>query len=127
MRLSLFLLASCCGLFILRAESKAGDDAKKRLDGIWIGQSMEVDGKVLPAKEAERMRFTFKGDKLFIKGNFDDDREDECDYKIDAMQSPHHLDFTPKKEKKSIQCIYEIKDGVLKVCMRHETSSEGQP
>jgi uncharacterized protein (TIGR03067 family) len=126
-RISSVLLASFGFFLITQSVLKAGGDAKKTLEGVWIGQSMEVDGKALPAEEAKRMRLTFKGDKLLIRGNFKDDRELECDYKVDAKQSPHHLDFTPRNEKKSLQGIYDVKDGVLKVCMSHETGSEGRP
>ena len=127
-RFAFALVAACGGLFVAaQAIVTAGDDAKSALQGVWVGRSMEIDGKMLPADEAKKMQFTFKGDKLFIKGNLPDGREDECDYKIDPKQSPAHLDFTPRNEKKSLQGIYEIKDGVLKVCIRHETGSGGRP
>jgi uncharacterized protein (TIGR03067 family) len=97
------------------------------LQGVWIAQSMEANGKPAPADAVKRMQFTFKGDKLYIKGNFDDDREEECPYKIDPKQSPKHLEFSPPKEKKPILGIYEVKGNELKLCLRHGSSSGGRP
>jgi uncharacterized protein (TIGR03067 family) len=104
----------------------AADD-KASLQGVWIAESMEVDGKPAPAEVIKRMRFTFKGDKLLVKGNFNDDREEQCSYEIDATKSPKHLDFTPPKEKKPILGIYEVKGDELKLCLRHGSSSDGRP
>jgi uncharacterized protein (TIGR03067 family) len=97
------------------------------LQGVWVAQSMESDGNAAPKKAVERMRFTFKEDKLLVKGNFDDDREESCGYKIDATKSPKHLDFTPPKEEKPILAIYEINSDQLKLCLRHGGSSGGRP
>jgi uncharacterized protein (TIGR03067 family) len=108
------------------AASPATDD-KAALQGIWIAQSMEADGKSAPSDTVKNMRFTFKGDKLLVRGNFDNEREEECSYEIDATKSPKHLDFTPPKEKKPLLAIYELKDDELKICIRHASSSEGRP
>jgi uncharacterized protein (TIGR03067 family) len=116
-----------CIVMALLPITRGGDDAKDSLQGVWVAQSMEVDGKAVPVDVVKRLRFTFKGDKLFLKGNFDDDREDECPYKIDPKQSPKHLDFSPPKEKKPILGIYDVKGDELKVCLRHADSSAGRP
>src|SRR5262249_12352759 len=81
-------------------------------------------------EQAKRVRFTFKGDRLLIRGeNKENDREEEFDYQVDATKSPHHLDITitRRDEQKTVQAIYEIKDGELKICIRHERSAEGRP
>jgi uncharacterized protein (TIGR03067 family) len=116
-----FLLA-----FVTGAGPAAPDD-KASLQGVWIAKSMEADGKPAPAEEVKRMRFTFKGDKLLVRGNFDNDREEECSYEIDATKSPKHLDFTPPKEEKPILGIYAVKGDELKLCLRHGNSSGGRP
>ena len=116
-----------CIMMALQPITRAGNDAKDSLQGVWVAQSMEVDGKAVPVDVAKRLRFTFKGDKLFLKGNFKDDREEECPYKIDPKQSPKHLDFSPPKEKSPILGIYEVKGDELKVCLRHAASSDGRP
>ena len=119
--ISAFLLT-----FITKAGPVAADD-KDSLQGVWLAQSMESDGNSAPKEAVERMRFTFKEDTLLVKGNFNDDREEQCTYKIDAKQSPKHLDFTPPKQDKPILGIYEIKDDQLKLCLRHGGSSGGRP
>ena len=116
-----------CLAMVLQPITRGADDAKDSLQGVWVAQSVETDGKAAPADVVKRMRFTFKGDKLFIKGNFDDDREEECDYKIDSKQSPKHLDFSPPKEKKPVLGIFAVKGDELKVCLRHGGSSDGRP
>jgi uncharacterized protein (TIGR03067 family) len=103
------------------------DDAKKALQGVWVARSMEADGRSAPPKVVEKMRYTFKGDKLFIRGNFANDREEETTYEIDADKSPKHFQFTPPKAPKPILGIYELKGNELKICLRHGRSSEGRP
>jgi uncharacterized protein (TIGR03067 family) len=75
----------CCFLVSSNSFTKAGDDAKP-LQGVWIAQSMEADGKPAPADAVKRMKFTFTDDKLLIAGNFADDREQECAYKVDPKR-----------------------------------------
>jgi uncharacterized protein (TIGR03067 family) len=124
-----FSLSACvftCILAVSTAVTKAGGDAKS-LQGVWIAHSMEADGK--PASEAavKPIRFTFKTDKLLIAGNFNDDREEECDYRVDPTQSPKHLEFLPPKDGKAVLGIYEVKGDELKICLRHASSSDGRP
>lgn len=102
-------------------------DGTASLQGVWIAKSMEADGKPAPAEAVKRMRFTFKGDKLLVRGNHDDGSEEECGYEIDAKKSPKQLDFTPPKQKKPVLGIYEIKGDELKLCLRHNGSAEGRP
>ena len=128
MRRLLFpLLVVFCLMATSQPGTKAGDDQKNPLQGVWIAQSMVSDGKAAPAEAVKRMRFTFKGDKLLVKGNFDDDREEECTFKADSKQSPNHLEFTPPKQQKPILGIYEVKKDELRICLRHEGSAEGRP
>lgn len=110
----------------VKAIAKAADDATN-LQGVWIAESMEADGEAAPAEAVKRIHFTFKGDKLFVKGNFADDREEECTFKVDAKQSPKHLEFTAPKEQKPVLGIYEVKKDELKICLRHARSADGRP
>jgi uncharacterized protein (TIGR03067 family) len=112
---------------VITGSAVLADDGAAVLQGTWLGQSMETNGKPIPGEEARRMRFRFVGDKLFIKGNFKDDREEECPFSIKASESPKHLSFSPPKEKKGILGIYEVKGDELKVCLRHSSSTEGRP
>lgn len=120
-------LVGVCLLVFSHRATMAGDDANKPLQGVWVAESMEVDGKPAPAKTVQRMQFTFKGDKLFMRGNFKDDRELECAYKIDTKQSPKHIDITPSDQKMPILGIYELEGDKLKACLRHASSSKGRP
>ena len=88
---------------------------------------MEADGKAAPPEDVERMRFTFKGDKLLLRGNFANDMEEDCSFAVDTTKTPHQLDFTPPNEKKPIVGIYEVKGAELKVCLRHASSPDGRP
>lgn len=121
------VLVVACLLMAWQSSSSGADDGKEPLQGVWVAQSMEADGKAAPAKAVERMRLTFKEGKLLIRGNFEGDREEECTYTVDPKQSPKQLDFTPPKEKKPILGIYHVKGDELKICLRHASSFEGRP
>jgi len=110
----------------LAGAGSAGTDDKASLQGVWTAKSMEVDGKPAPAEAVKQMRFTFKGDKLLVRGNHKDDSEQECSYEIDATKSPKHLDFT-QEDKQHVRGIYDINGDELKVCLRHASSSDGRP
>lgn len=123
---SFLSLLAVCVAFFFHQPPVNGEDANP-LEGAWVGQSMQVDGQPAPAAAAKNMRFTFQGEKLLIRGNFADDKEESCSYKVDLKQSPMHLEFTPPNEEKPILGIFEVKDDQLKICMRHASSDEGRP
>ena len=115
--------------FVAGAGPAAPDD-KTSLQGVWIAKSMEADGKPTPAEAGKRMRFTFKGDKLLVTGNLNDDSAEQCSYEIDASKSPKHLTLTPPKESHQntrVLGIYEVKGEELKLCLRRGRSSAGRP
>jgi uncharacterized protein (TIGR03067 family) len=105
--------------------SRAADADKDELQGAWIATSMEINGKPAPAKEVERTRFTFKGEKLLVWGARDQDKEEEGTFKTDPKRSPSHLDFTLKG--KTLHGIYEIKGDELKVCFENGGKAENRP
>jgi uncharacterized protein (TIGR03067 family) len=111
----------------VRRAGGAAEDGKAALQGVWVARSMEVDGKAAPAEDTRRTRFTFKGDNLLLRGNFDDDSEDERACTIDPRKSPKHLDLTPAHEKERILGIYELKGGELRVCLRQAGGAGGRP
>jgi uncharacterized protein (TIGR03067 family) len=110
----------------LAAAGPAATDDKASLQGVWNAKSMDVDGKPGPVEAVKRMRFTFKDDKLLVRGNHNDDSEQECRYEIDATKSPKHFDFT-QADKQHVSGIYEINGDELRVCLRHASSSDGRP
>jgi uncharacterized protein (TIGR03067 family) len=125
-RFLLAVLVVACLVMALPTGSRAADDSDA-LQGVWVAQSMESEGKAAPAAAVKKMRFTFKKDKLLIKGNFDDDREEECTWKVDPKKTPKQLDFTPPKEKKAILGIYKLRGDELTICLRHASSDKGRP
>lgn len=118
-------------LVVCSHEAAQAEDDDKQLQGVWIAQSMEADGRPAPEDALKRMRFTFKDRKLHIQGNYKtSDEEMACDYKLDPKASPKHLDFTPiskEKDEKTVLAIYELKAGVLKICARHADSDKDRP
>ena len=126
MRLLSLCVVLCC-LFGLLATAGAEDKTDVPLQGIWQATSVETEGKAAPAEAVARMRFTFKGDKLLLRGNFEDDREETCTFQLDTKESPQHLDVTPPKQQKPTPGIYELKGDVLKICLRHASSDAGRP
>ena len=124
-----FLMTTCAAVALVTASSitRAADNAAAPILGVWVAESLEADGKAAPPEAISRMRFNFKEAKLLVRGNFQDDREEECTYKIDPKQSPSHLEFTPAKEKKPVLGIYEVTGDKLKLCLRHGNSTEGRP
>ena len=100
---------------------------QQALQGAWVAQSIETHGEQAPPESAKKLRFTFKGDRLLIAGNTSPDKEEDCPYKVDATQSPKHLEFTPPKEEKPVVGIYELSGDTLKICFRHASSTGGRP
>jgi uncharacterized protein (TIGR03067 family) len=128
MKAALLTVLAMAGVATLvQAAGQSAQVDKDALQGVWVAKSMESDGKPVPPEEVNRIRFTFRGDKLLMQGNFKDDREEECGYKIDPKSSPKQLDVIPPMVKQPILGIYEVKGDELKVCLRHASSSEGRP
>jgi uncharacterized protein (TIGR03067 family) len=121
------LLVSAFLLCLVTGAGRVAPDDKASLQGVWSAESMEADGKPAPAEVVKWMRLTFKGDNVLFRGNFGDDREEECSFKIDATKSPRHFDFTPPNQEKPILGIYEITGDKLRICLRHGGSSAGRP
>ena len=94
---------------------RAADPAKDELQGVWVAASGETNGKPVPAKEVERTRFTFKGEKLLIRGFKDDMSELGCSYKIRTEKAPKQIDVLQGKTV-LVAGIYEVKGDRLQVC-----------
>jgi uncharacterized protein (TIGR03067 family) len=117
------LILSVLACLAMPAATRAADTA---LEGSWQAQTLEIDGRAMPPTAAQRVQFSFQGDKLRIKGNFSDDREDECAYKADPTQAPKQLDCAMQGEP-PILAIYDVAGDDLKMCLRHASSSDGRP
>jgi uncharacterized protein (TIGR03067 family) len=95
--------------------------------GVWQAISIERAGEQAPPEAVKLMRMTFKKDELLVRGNFQDEREVSCKYKIDAKESPVKLDFTPPGEKSPVLGILRIENGKLEICMRNANKPLGRP
>jgi uncharacterized protein (TIGR03067 family) len=99
------------------------------LDGIWIAASGEVEGTAMPKEVLEKIRFTFKGEKLLIRGESNADKDEiECSFKRDTKQDPRHIDITtPENGGTTLAGIYELKGDELKVCFLHPKAKGERP
>jgi uncharacterized protein (TIGR03067 family) len=122
---SLALLAAILTAACAAAPALAADNA---LLGAWVAQSVQVDGETKTGAVANRIRFTFQGDMLTIRGNFSDDREQACTkFSTDANKAPKQMDCVLGPADLLLG-IYEVKDDELRLCLRHASfSEEGRP
>jgi uncharacterized protein (TIGR03067 family) len=104
--------------------AKSGDQTA--LQGVWVAQSMEIDGKPVSDEDLKHMRFNFQEDTVIIRGNHNNDDEETMQYTIAPYKPLKEIDITPPQGK-SILGIYELKDGELKLCLRHASSPSGRP
>jgi uncharacterized protein (TIGR03067 family) len=108
----------------LAACTATGAD-KDDLQGVWVGTSGEINGKPAPAEEIKRTRFTFKADKLLVRGFKDDMREIACSYHIAADKAPKQIDIMAGE--KTLAGIYEIKGDTLRICYENGSNPRNRP
>lgn len=121
-----FAVMFCCLSLTVAADEKA-EKARSDLQGVWQPKSIKANGVDVPQEAVAKTRFTFQKTKLLIRGNFGDEREDTCKYKIDVTKSPRHFEFTPPGKDKPIQGIYQLKDGELRICVSRTNSGGKRP
>ena len=102
------------------------DGLDKQLDGVWVLSSMErkgvkIEGDELPQRMRGSSR-TFKGTKMILSRG-GGTRQLRLDIKVDVTSNPKTMDVSSTKggETKVMKCIYEIKDGKLRLA---ESDSE---
>ena len=119
------LFASLIAFSSISAEDPK--DPKEELLGVWQAISIEKGGETAPPDATKQMRFTFRKDELLVKGNFKDDKEESCKYKIDAKKSPRHFQFLPPDQEIPIIGIYRIEKGKLEICARQAKEEDERP
>ena len=110
--MQLQLMLTLAASFLAAPVPKDKSKDEQAIQGTWVIQSAERDGK--PFNE-------IKGEKLTLKeGNAistHKGKEEKATYKINATTKPRQIDFTPEKETKALHGIYELAGDSLKVCI----------
>ena len=105
--------------------------ASADLEGVWNAVSMEGSGKPMPPQLAEGVVFTFKGEKLILRGLGGNTVEQECTFTADATATPKRLDFTPVGGTgRTVYAIYEIggeKHDELKIAFVRGGTADSRP
>jgi len=92
--------AESSAILVVQQMSEAAD-----LDGIWIGQRMEMEGQVRPLREGQ-MRLTFRGRTILAVG-FVGPKEVTGTFEVDRKASPKRLAYTLNGT--TVEGIYEVK------------------
>lgn len=119
---------NCVLIAVLACQSLLrGQEPTSELRGVWQATSISRAGNEAPAEAVKLMRMTFLKDALLVRGNFQDEREVKCTYKIDAKKSPKHFEFLPPGEENPVLGIYRIVSGKLEIAMRNANQPKGRP
>lgn len=97
------------------------------LEGVWNAKSMQADGAPAAGGAVSKLRLTFKGAELTIRGNFRDDREAACKYTLDLKPSPPHLDLVFPDAKAPSLAIFERKGDEMTLAFRKSGDDRGRP
>ena len=90
--------------FAAAADAAAKKDLD-RMQGVWkVRQAVKL-GDPSTAAETEVMQVIVKGDEMRIT---DGTRDETATFTLDPSRKPAVIDFTPRKEKKTLQGIYAL-------------------
>jgi uncharacterized protein (TIGR03067 family) len=94
-------------------------EATTELDGLWLAESVIMDGEVAPATAVRQTWFKFERTEFSLKI---DGPELKGKVAVDTGKSPKWIDLTldksPKSELGRILGIYQLTDDRLKLCLR---------
>ncbi len=102
-------------LLLAADDTKKADEAAKKIEGDWQGVSLEQDGN--KNDDADNFTVKIKDGKYELK--IGDEATGKGKLKLDPTKKPHAMDILVEEGAASGQTqlgIYEIKDGMLKVC-----------
>ncbi len=110
-----------------RSDAGDKDDAVKKdmklLQGTWLMESFEINGKPLPAEKVKSIKVTIKGDRYSVDLG---EKSFELTFKIDPTKKPKAIDLTVTMgdEKAVTHGIYEVSADTFKVCRTTEAGKE---
>jgi uncharacterized protein (TIGR03067 family) len=104
----------------------SAEEIKASLQGTWSAVSMQANGQDAPAQILKAYQITFKGDKITVPTK--DGKTEEGTFKLDVTKSPFQMDTQMPSDKTPDLCIFELKNGELRVCIREsDQSARGRP
>jgi RNA polymerase sigma factor (sigma-70 family) len=98
-----------------RAKAEAPKTDKERLQGTWVGVSINAKGEGVPAEQARAYRITFAGDR--VKPQRPLEAAEDYPYRIDPMQKPKTIDFLARRAGLG---VYEFAGDKLRLCLTDE-------
>jgi uncharacterized protein (TIGR03067 family) len=95
-----------------------------RLEGTWQVIGHETEGKPTNEEHWRQVRFVFKGDQLtFLGDDVLSKKVAKITLVVDPSTSPRVIDLkivAGEFKGATLEGVYEIKDGVLRICFRNE-------
>ena len=123
----LLMMTASTGLVAGRQEPAGVKAAPAALEGVWIAQSMEANGRPMPPVVVDGVTFVFKGERLTITGLGGPAVEQQCAIVVDENAAPKRLDFTPT-DGRTAYSVYEIAaDGLLKINFTRGGNAASRP
>jgi uncharacterized protein (TIGR03067 family) len=116
------LMVVAVGLLVAVNSGQGGDKGdRKSIQGTWILEAIEVDGKRNDATEKDKVefKFVFTADKV-IDGS--GDKKSEGTFKLDPTKKPKTIELTVTKSKskekeRTIKGVYELEGNKFRLCM----------
>jgi uncharacterized protein (TIGR03067 family) len=97
-----------------RAKTEATRAALRRLEGTWKLVSAEAKGQPAPEDVIKDLKWEIKGNRLSAHGA---EKEVKLTFQLDATGKPKTIDVTNPARKETVQGIYELAKGRLRVCL----------
>jgi uncharacterized protein (TIGR03067 family) len=113
-------------LVLPTAAGEKADSVKrdmKLLEGTWVLDAFETNGKAIPAEKINKIKLTIKGDKYSVDFG---EKKMELTFKIDPSKKPKAIDVTIKKgdEKAVTFGIYEVGPDTFRICRTLEAGKD---